>query len=215
MALNTPPGTAAAAEDIGHAGARDWTVADPGSNMRLTAGNGSLRRELRDEVLAMQRRAAGRVLDIRGPLAGGFAYESVRELVVAPPQSLGHRADEPFDVICSFGSLAAAPRLDSLVATLGGLLAPDGRLLFVELDGDARRWRRRLDRVARRLWGMSMSRDISGALWAGGFELTSLQRRPLRQRVVGSIRVVVGMARLDPHRDGRSEERHGAREAAP
>lgn len=134
---------------------------------------------------------------MRGPLAGGFAYDSVRELVVAPPASLGDRCGEPFDTICSFGALGAAPCLETLVAALAPLLAPDGRLLFVELDGDARPWRRRLDRPARRLWGMSMGRDIAGALWAGGLEVVSLDRRPLRSGRSGLLRVVVGAARPD------------------
>ena len=175
-------------------------MADPGSNMRLVGGSsGTLRRLLCPEVQDMQRRATGRVLDIRGPLAGGFAYESVRELVVAPPQSLDGRGDEPFDVVCSFGAMAAAPCLETLVAMLRPLVAADGRLLFVELDGDARRWRRRLDGLARRRWGMSMACHITAALWAGGFEVTSLERRPLRGRP-GLLRVVVGVARPDPHR---------------
>ncbi len=190
-------------------------VVDPGSNMRIVGDSGVLRDRLRPVVVDMQRRAVGRVLDIRGPLASGFSYEAVRELVVAPPSSVADRSGERFDTVCSFGSLAAAPTLDSLVAALRGLLDPDGRLLFVELDGDARRWRGRLDRVARRRWGMSMSRDISGALWAGGFELTSLDRRPLRCGVVGSLRVVVGAARLDPHRTTPTVGRQGAEGAAP
>ncbi|MCY3805069.1 MAG: hypothetical protein OXG91_01075 [bacterium] len=199
MALSVRP---AMPEDVGPSGERAWAVADPGSNMRLAGGSGKLRRLLRPEVLDMQRRATGRVLDIRGPLAGGFAYESVRELVVAPPQSLGTRGDEPFDVVCSFGAMAAAPCLETLVAMLRPLVASDGRLLFVELDGDARRWRRRLDGLARRRWGMSMARHVTATLWAGGFEVTSLERRPLRGGPRGLLRVVVGAARPDPHRLG-------------
>ena len=175
-------------------------MADPGSNMRLAGSAAALRRLVRPDVAAMQRRAGGLVLDIRGPLAGGFAYESVRELIVAPPASLDERAGTPFDTVCSFGALAASPCLDSLVASLRPLVASDGRLLFVELDGDAGRWRRRLDRLGRRMWGMSMSRDITGALWAGGFEVIALDRRPLRGGPPGLLRVVVGVARLDPHR---------------
>lgn len=190
----------AMAADIGPSGERDRALADPGSNMRLTGGSGALRRLLRPEVLAMQRRATGRVLDIGGPLAGGFAYESAGELVVAPPQSSGAGGDEPFDAVCSFGAMAAAPCLETLVATLRPLVAADGRLLFVELDGDARRWRRRLDGLARRRWGMSMARHVTAALWAGGFEVTSVDRRPLRARSPGLLRVVVGAARPDPHR---------------
>ena len=187
-------------EDVGPSGERAWAVADPGSNMRLAGGSGKLRRVLRPAVLDMQRRATGRVLDIRGPLAGGFAYESVRELVVAPPQSLGTRADEPFDVVCSFGAMAAAPSLEVLVAMLRPLVVADGRLLFVELDGDARRWRRRLDGLARRRWGMSMACHVTATLWAGGFEVISLERRPLRGGPRGLLRVVIGAARPDPGR---------------
>lgn len=195
-------------------GRRDWAVSDPGSDMRWAGGGTALRRLLRPDAAAMQRSAGGRVLDIRGPLAGGFDYESVQELVVAPPASLDDRAGNPFDTVCSFGALAAAPRLDSLVAALRPLVASDGRVLFVELDGDGRRWCRRLDRPARRLWGMSMSRDITGALWAGGFEVTSVDRRPLRHGPPGLLRVVVGVARPDPHRLGETADLR-ARGTAP
>lgn len=202
-------------EDVAPTEERDWAVADPGSNMRLSGGSGTLRRLVRPAIRDLQRSATGRVLDIRGPLAGGFAYESARELVVAPAASLRDRTGEPFDTICSFGALAAARHLEDLVATLRPIMAPDGRLLFVELDGDARRWRRRLDRIARRFWGVSMAGDISGALWAGGFEVTSLDRRPLRPGGPGLLRVVVGVARPDPHRAGGLQERCSEAGAAP
>ena len=158
----------------------------------------------------MQRRATGRVLDIRGPLAEGFAYSSVSELVVASAHSLGERSGERsgerFDTVCSFGAMSAAPCLETLAETLRAMTAPGGRLLFVELDGDAGAGRRRLDRLARRLVGMSMARDISGALWAGGFEIASLDRRPLRPRGLGLLRIVVGTARPDPDRAGLRDE---------
>ena len=192
---------------------KDWSAADPGADLRLVGGAGTLRRLLRPAVLETQRSATGRVLDLRGPLAGGFAYDSAEELVVRPATAPGGRSDEQFDTICSFGALAAARRLEEFVASLRPLVAPGGRLLFVELDGDARRWRRRLDRIARRFWGASMAGDISGALWAGGFELTSLDRRPLRTRGPGLLRVVVGAARLDPHRSG-GPPQHGTGDAA-
>lgn len=204
----------AVSTEVAAAGTGDWSVVDPGSNMRLAGGSGALRGVLRPDVLAMQRRATGRVLDIRGPLAGGFAYEAVSELVVAPPSSLDDRAGEPFDTVCSFGALAAAPCLETLVATLRPLVAPAGRLLFVELDGDARGWRRRLDRVARRRWGLSMARHVTAALWAGGFEVISLERRPLPGGPPGLLRVVVGVARPDPHRLGEPADL-GAAGAAP
>ncbi len=198
-------------EEVVPTAGRNWPTADPGSDLRLVGGAGTLRRLLRPAVLELQRSATGRVLDIRGPLAGGFAYESARELVVAPAASPGDRTGEPFDTICSFGALAAAHRLEDLVATLRPIMAPDGRLLFVELDGDARRWRRRLDRIARRFWGVSMAGDISGALWAGGFEVISLDRRPLRSGRSGLLRVVVGAARPDL---GRADEPGAVRGAA-
>ena len=119
---------------------------------------------------------------------------------MAPVASLGDRAGEQFDTVCSFGALSAAPCIESLVATLRPMVRSGGRLLFVELDGDARPWRRRLDRVARRRWGMSMAGDITGALWAGGFEVVSLDRRPLRSGGTRLVRVVIGAARPDPDR---------------
>ena len=95
--------------------------------------------------------------------------------------------------------MAEAARPAPFVAALRRLLAPDGRLLFVELDGDARRWRRGLDFVARRLWGLSMAHNVTGALWAGGFEVTTLDRRPVRHGPPGLLRSVVGAARPNPH----------------
>ncbi len=170
--------------------------------MRLGDGVAALRVRLRPEVLDIQSRATGRVLDIRGPLASGFSYGSASELVVAPPWSLDERAAEPFDTICSFGAMAAAPCLERLVARLLRLSAPDGRLLFLELDGDARPWRRRLDGLARRYWGLSLGRHISGALWTGGYEVTSLSRYPAPGGPPGLLRAVAGDARPDPHRHG-------------
>lgn len=181
--------------------------------MRILPGGRSLRRVLRPDTLEMQKGAAGRVLDIRGPLAEGFAYDSVSELVVASAHSLVERSGERFDTVCSFGAMSAAPCLETLAETLRSLTAPGGRLLFVELDGDARAWRRRIDRSARRLVGMSMARDISGALWAGGFEIASLDRRPLRAGGPGLLRIVAGTARLDPDRTGLRPERLAATEA--
>ncbi len=182
--------------------AKDMAAADPGADMRLTGGCGPLRRRLRPDVIAMQRRAAGRVLDLRGPLAGGFAYENLQELVVAPVSAVTGRTDAPFDTVCSFGALAAAPSVEGLLAGLRAVMAPGSRLLFVEPDGDARRWRRRLDRVARRLWGMAMARDISGSLWRSGFEVLSIDRRPLRLCGLPLVRVVVGAARPTPDAAG-------------
>lgn len=172
--------------------------------MRILRAGGSLRRVLEAETIELQRAAVGRVLDVRGPLASGFAYESIRELVVDPAPALADVSDEPFDTVCSFGAMSAAPCLEESVATLLSMTAPGGRLLFVELDGDARPWRRRLDRVARRLLGASMARDISGALWAGGFEIASLDRRPLRSGGRGLLRIVIGSARPDPDRADRT-----------
>lgn len=200
--------------DVEASGNTHWPAADPGSDMRLTGGSGSLRRLARPAVLETQRSATGRVLDIRGPLAGGFVYESASELVVVPAASLGAAPDGPFDTVCSFGALAAARRREDLAARLLSLLAPGGRLLFVELDGDASRWRRKLDRLARRRWGVSMAADISGDLWAGGYEVTSVDRRPLRQGRAALLRVVVGAARPDPHRAARPQEERRAAGAA-
>ncbi len=185
-------------------------AADPGADMRLTGGCGPLRRRLRPDVIAMQRRAGGRVLDLRGPLAGGFAYENPQELVVAPLSALAGRADAPFDTVCSFGSLATAPSAEEFLAGLRAVMAPGSRMLFVEPDGDARRWRRRLDRVARRLWGMPMARDVSGDLWRGGFEVLSIGRRPLPLCGLPLVRVVVGAARPAPGDPGQAAGEEGA-----
>jgi hypothetical protein len=182
------------------AAAKDRPAVDPGSDMRILRFGESLRRVLRPAVIESQRAAAGRVLDVRGPLASGFAYEGIRELVVDPAPALAEVRGERYDTVCSFGAMSATRCLEELVETLLSLTAPGGRLLFVELDGDASAGRRRLDRGARRLLGMSMARDISGALWAGGFEIASLDRRPLRSRGPGFLRFVVGAARPDPDR---------------
>ena len=181
--------------------AKAVAAADPGADMRLVGGCGPLRRRLRPDVIAVQRRAVGRVLDLRGPLGGGFAYENPHELVVASLPALADRAETPFDTVCSFGALAAAPAAGEFLAGLRAVMAPESRLLFVELDGDARRWRRVLDVAARRLWAIPTARDISGILWRGGFEVVSIQRHPLRIGGMPLLRYVVGAARPAP--DGR------------
>ena len=178
--------------------ARALAAGDPGADMRLAGGCGPLRRRLRPHVIAMQRRAVGRVLDLRGPLAGGFAYENPQELVVAPLSALADRAGAPFDTVCSFGALAAATAVEEFLAGLRAVMAPGSRLLFVEPDGDARRWRRLLDVAARRLWGIPTARDISGILWRGGFEVVSIERHPLRIGGMPLVRFVMGAARPAP-----------------
>ena len=75
-------------------------------------------------------------------------------------------------------------------------MGKNGRLLFVELDGGANRWRKLFDRPVELLWGISPSRDVSGILWATGFELLHMQRKTVRFFGPLTVKVACGVARL-------------------
>lgn len=168
---------------------RNWTPSLPCA---------SLTRLLNPVVVGAQRVAFGKVLDLRGPLASGFSYADDVELVVGRPQSSA--VEGCFDTICSFGSLSAATNLHALLAELSALMGKKSRLLFVELDGGANRWRKLFDRPVELLWGISPSRDVSGVLWATGFELLYMQRKTVRFFGPLTVEVAYGVARLGPGR---------------
>ena len=144
-------------------------------------------------VHGAQLRAEGRVLDLRGALATGFAYESASELVVA--KSPSHAGKGAFDTVCSFGALSAAVDPSAVLKSVRADLDKEGRFLFVELDGGAARWRRLLDGPVRLIWGVSASRDISGAIWKAGFELLHLDRGTVYLLNFVPVEVVSGIAR--------------------
>ena len=168
---------------------RNWTPSLPCA---------SLARLLNPVVVGAQRVAFGRVLDLRGPLASGFSYAADVELLVGRPRNSA--VEGCFDTICSFGSLSAAANLPALLAEVRAVMGKRGRLLFVELDGGANRWCKLLDRPVEVLWGISPSRDISGILWATGFELLYMQRKTVRFFGPLTVKVVYGVARLGPGR---------------
>ncbi len=155
-----------------------------------------LARRLYRLVSAAQRAAVGRVLDLRGPLASGFAYERASDLVVA--RIGGSSANSPFDTVCSFGALSEVEELQFGLEYIRAAMGSHSRLLFVELDGEASRWRKLLDGSVRLIWGVSASRDISGTLWRSGFELLYLQRWPVPVLGPVTVKVVYGVARLNP-----------------
>ena len=152
-----------------------------------------LSRLLLPVIRGAQQRAVGRVLDLRGPLATGFAYGNASELLVSKHPC--RTAQGTFDTVCSFGVLSAALDLRSVLESVHAFMGGESRFLFVELDGGAARWRRLLDGPVRLFWGISASRDISGALWSTGFELLYLNRRVVYLLGFAPVRVVFGVAR--------------------
>ena len=152
-----------------------------------------LSRLLLPTIKGAQQRAAGRVLDLRGPLATGFAYGNASELLVSKYPC--RTAQGTFDTVCSFGALSAAVDLCSVLKSVHAFMGGESRFLFVERDGGASRWRRLLDGPVRLVWGISASRDISGALWSAGFELLYLDRQVVYLLGYVPVKVVFGVAR--------------------
>ena len=88
--------------------------------------------------------------------------------------------EQGYDTIVTTLVLCTVDDLDAAVARLRNLLAPGGRLLFLEhVVGTGAR--RRLQQVASPVWrrvaaGCHCDRDTLGALRGGGFSITDLER---------------------------------------
>jgi len=109
---------------------------------------------------------AGRVLDLGSV---GLSADEVR-------------AGAPYDTVVSIGVLGEVDDLDAIVTVLAEVLAPDGRLLFAELEPKSARW------------GRAPSPDVRAALWRNGF--TVVDARPWRRRRTPTV--IGGVARLTP-----------------
>jgi ubiquinone/menaquinone biosynthesis C-methylase UbiE len=95
-------------------------------------------------------------------------------------------ADASFDTAVSTLVLCSVARLERAIAELRRVLAPGGRLLFIEhvvASAPGRRaWQRRLDPLWRRLaGGCRLVRDTEAALVAGGFRLDAVTRESIRK----------------------------------
>jgi SAM-dependent methyltransferase len=192
---------------------------------RLTAP--AERAGLADRRRRLLAQASGRVLEVGGGTGANLAHypagvESVtvlepdgamRERLLgrvpaAEPSIEVHEAgiedvpfpDGSFDTIVSTLTLCTVPDLDQALQTIGRLLAPDGRLLFLEhvrapgLQGLAQRatapvW-------TRMAAGCHPDRDILGAMRANGLSVTDCDRFRIRLFVNPVInRAVQGVAR--------------------
>ncbi len=87
--------------------------------------------------------------------------------------------DRSFDTVVSTFSLCSIPRAATALEHMRRVLAPDGRLLFVEHgrapDPSIRRWQDRLTPAHRALsGGCHLNRDIAELVAGAGFELLAL-----------------------------------------
>ncbi len=89
------------------------------------------------------------------------------------------RTGATFDTVVSVFQLASAPDLDAAVRRVGALLAPEGRLLFLEpgrLVGVSGRVQRMVGPPLSLLTGWRPDRDIPHALRSAGVSVTDLER---------------------------------------
>jgi len=126
------------------------------------------------------RRARGRVLDLGGAEAhrGLWRGTAVDEVVVldGAPRRL---PAGPFDTVVSVFQLAASADLDALLARLHGLLADDGRLLFLEPGRRVGLGGRVQGLVAPALGavtGWRPDQDVPMALRRAGLSVTDVER---------------------------------------
>ena len=190
-----------------------------------------------DQALLRQRRhrilqqARGRVLELGG--AGGvnlvhYPAAQVSEVVVVGPDPQGRtrleraaarlpltvtvrgpdEVESAFDTVVAAFTLSARTDLEADVRSLSPLLAPDGRLLF--MDHSPRRPAGRTVELSRPLWrlaagGFVPGRDLPGAIRNAGFTILSIERFGLATLTLPLRSCVAGMAR--PQRP------HGARRA--
>jgi ubiquinone/menaquinone biosynthesis C-methylase UbiE len=86
-----------------------------------------------------------------------------------------------FDTIVTTWTLCSIPELDAALAEMRRVLAPGGRLLFVEHgrspDRRVRAWQDRLTPLWRRLaGGCHLNRSIDEVIRAAGFRITRIER---------------------------------------
>jgi SAM-dependent methyltransferase len=143
--------------------------------------------------------ATGAVLDVGGYAFNGPDYPPGVEVHDVLPSEVSGLPDESFDtVVCTF-VLCSVDDPRALLASIGDVLASDGRLLFLEhvrgggLRGLAQRaaapaWTRVFD-------GCHPDRDTVGAVRTAGFLITDLDRFPMRFAAPMIVPAVAGAAK--------------------
>ena len=164
------------------------TIADPplvptGYERSLPPG---VQSTVRTRRRALAARARGRVLDLGGSGAHAGLWDAARldDVVLLDGSSdptlveLAH-ADERFDTVVSVFQFAAAPDLAATLARVARVLAPEGRVLFLEpgrLPGIAGRSQRVLAPALALTAGWHVDRDIPMALRRARLSVTDLER---------------------------------------
>jgi SAM-dependent methyltransferase len=130
-------------------------------------------------------RATGRVLDLGGSEAHRRLWRST-DVDVTLLNGSGDPAvrrlaeeDARFDTVFSVFQLASAPDLAATLARLARVLAPGGRLLFLEpgrLAGMAGRTQRLLAPAMAATAGWRLDRDVPMAVRRAGLTITDLDR---------------------------------------
>lgn len=159
---------------------------------------------LREQRRRLLQRATGRVLDLGDgtePELLGRADEVVRArsaASVALGQAPGeeHAGEGSFDSIVSVLHLAAVEDLDTEVAAVRRLLAPDGRLLFLEPvrePGFGHRLRSAASPMVRLVSGWEIDRDVPYAIRSNHLIIVDIERItmppvvwPIRTFVLGA-----------------------------
>lgn len=159
---------------------------------------------LREQRRRLLQRATGRVLDLGDgtePELLGRADEVVRArsaASVALGQAPGeeHAGEGSFDSIVSVLHLAAVEDLDTEVAAARRLLAPDGRLLFLEPvrePGFGHRLRSAASPMVRLVSGWEIDRDVPYAIRSNHLIIVDIERItmppvvwPIRTFVLGA-----------------------------
>jgi SAM-dependent methyltransferase len=135
-------------------------------------------RERRRRLLAP---LGGRVLDLAGDDRHRDLYRAADQLVCRaepPPSGRG----PPFDHVVSMLQLASASDPAETVASIAGVLAEDGVLVFMEPVADPG-WRRGAQRMAgvgaRMVTGWRVDLDVPDIIASNGLVLIDLERIPM------------------------------------
>jgi ubiquinone/menaquinone biosynthesis C-methylase UbiE len=187
---------------------------------------GSEKATLRGHRAALVSQATGRVLEIGGGTGANLQFygERVEALTVAEPEEPMARRlerhvrersvdanvvhapaeelpfeDDSFDVAVSTLVLCTVKDQPRALRELHRVLAPGGRLLFIEhvLSADPRlaRWQNRLNGVQQRVGhGCNCNRSTAESIAAAGFSITTLAHDTLRKAPPIVRPLVIGVA---------------------
>ena len=142
----------------------------------------SVQSTVRTRRRALARRARGRILDLGGSASHAALWDAeVVRLDGSSDRTLVElaQADEQFETVFSVFQFAGAPDLAATLARVARVLAPDGRVLFIEpgrLPGIAGRSQRVLAPALALTAGWHLDRDIPMALRRAHLSVTDLER---------------------------------------